>query len=271
MEAFLGSVVAFFRELDGISGWATLVAVAGTLISFLALFTQSVFSANRPKTHQGNPQEELEKLVSGDESVDFSRVDFEDHTRLDELRVLQNRYQKQARRNSLAFNLLVFVQYVVGAVLATSFFPGSQSATLGGQQFTIGGLLGLIVLISTAIQQRYRPDILATQAKNRLTRCGRMIREIENGVFRIKTNSEDAPSLIELRESASRGIDDLEALELSGMESYYVQRLEIVAQTERKTIDAGVKVVTQPDRPQAGTPEDVEAKSKIEDVPNQEK
>lgn len=242
----LGKISEYLGLTGSFASLSILVTIVATLISFFTLFTQSVFSGNRPRTTQGEVQEALTKLVSGDPSAELSYIDFDDHTRLDELKVLQARYQRQASRNSLAFNLLVFVQYVVGAVLATSFFSKADSVANDGSSFTISGLLGLIVLISTAIQQRYRPDILATQAKNRLTRCGRIIREIENGVFKIKSSFDDAPSIIDLRESASRGIDDLEALELSGMESYYVQRLEVVAQAVRKTVDTGTKAAPDP-------------------------
>jgi uncharacterized membrane protein (DUF485 family) len=245
-EYSLSDLWRMFSDVGAVAELGIAVASASTLVAFLTLFGQSVFSANRPRTTQGDVQEALEKLVSGDPSAEIAFIDFEDHTRLDELRTLQLRYQKQARRNSLAFNLLVFVQYVIGAVLATSFIPNSSSQ-VAAQVVTIGGVLGIMVLVSTAIQQRYRPDLLATQAKNRLTRCGRVIREIENGVFKIKTRADDAPSIISLRESASRGIDDLEALELSGMESYYVQRLEVVAQPSSKSAKKNPEVLTPGD------------------------
>lgn len=218
-----------------ITEFGSLVAVLAVIVSFISLFAQSVFGSKRIKTTQGEVQEALEKLLSGDQTVDLSQIDFEDHTRLDELRALQSRYQRQVSRNQLAFNLLIFSQYIVGAVLATAFAQQNVSGNTGS-------ILGLLVLISTAIQQRFRPDLLATQAKNRLTKCGRTIREIEDGVFKIKSRSPDQPSIVSLRDAATQGIDLLEALELSGMETFNTQRLEVAQHSNSTTAKSGVSL-----------------------------
>lgn len=193
------------------------VATLATLVGLLTAAVGNVF-ASRSQKEAAEVQNDVSLLVTEKgEGVDLSEFDFETHARLGELRRLQERFQSQSRRNSLSHNSLVFGQYIVGALLASSFIQ----QTLDGQLI---GLLGVLVLLSSAIQQRFRPDVLAAQARLRAVYASQMIRKIENGVFQVQAKSPKAPNLLKLREQATVGLDSLEAEEVAGLEAYHRAR-----------------------------------------------
>lgn len=196
-----------------------LIAVAITLLAFLMSAMGQVFSTYRIKAKDSKLQDEVAKLLSGHREADLTEIDFEDITRLDDLRIAQIRYQRLARRSALTFNFLIAGQFIVGALLASSFVQATLTP-----KYT--GVLGVLVLLSSAVQQRFRPDVLAAQAKSRLIKCNCIIRAIEDGVFRIRVADVTPNELLTLRNFATKGLDDLDRNELTGQDDYNTKRSE---------------------------------------------
>jgi hypothetical protein len=72
-------------------------------------------------------------------------------TRMNEVTFSVQRYNREATVQRWSNNFLVFGQYVVGVALTSSFLQQSLTPTWIG-------ILGLIVLLTTVIHQRFRPD-----------------------------------------------------------------------------------------------------------------
>ena len=176
---------------------AVIAAILGVLVSFVAKRLYSV-------------------KVGGIE-VSFDRdfkptANLEKDSRLIEARELLRKQEACSTWNARANGSLTFGQYVVGGVLATSFVQ----ETLSNQTI---GLLGVLVLISSLIHQTYRPDLQSRGARERVTRLRRLIRRAEDDLFTISSEIESAPSIQQVREFVSRGLSDVEELELEVIEA----------------------------------------------------
>jgi len=75
------------------------------------------------------------------------------------------------------------------------------------------GMLGLIVLFSQVVQQRFRPDLRAIGAKERATILRKLVRNGEDQLYAHETKREHAPSLYDIRTMISRGLGEVERLE----------------------------------------------------------
>ena len=193
------------------------VAATATVVGAATAVFGSIFSAGHAKSKSNSTKDILLRFLSGDKEVNPSEIDLEGIARLDELKAFQLRYQRQARRNAFSFNLLVFGQFIIGALLASNFVQANYA------KYT--AILGVMVLLSSAIQQRYRPDVLATQAKQRLVKCNRFIRFVEDGILSVRARTTDCHSIFEIRNAATDGLDGLERNELTGFENYYESRM----------------------------------------------
>lgn len=143
-------------------------------------------------------------------STDFQATnDLMRDSRLFDLKREFDRNRMIARLSSSAATLLTFSQFVVGGLLASSFIQESLSPN------TVG-LLGLLVLLSSLINQRYRPDLHATQAKQRMFKARKIIRSVEDDLFAIRNGMDSAKSIFEVREKASTGLSELEDIEIDG-------------------------------------------------------
>jgi hypothetical protein len=129
-------------------------------------------------------------------------------SRLNELRDALARQQMVARLNSWADSSLTFGQYIVGGLLASSFIQESLSNQ-------IIGALGVLVLLSSLIRQRYRPDIKAVGAKRRVVLLRSFIREIEDNLYTLNTAQENAPSIYAIRQKVSERLSKFEENELA--------------------------------------------------------
>lgn len=132
-------------------------------------------------------------------------------TRLNDIRYEFDRHKFISRWNTYSSTLLTIGQFVVGGVLASSFIQESLSPNLIG-------LLGVIVLITSLINQRFRPDLHAAQAKQRMYKARRLMRGIEDDIFAIQNSTEGAPLVIEVRRRASNGLTELEDKEIQAVE-----------------------------------------------------
>ena len=81
--------------------------------------------------------------------------------------------EKIAQRNKLSGGLLTIGQYIVGALLATSFIQEYMSNVMVG-------ILGLVVLFSSTIHQKFRPDLKAAAAKSRALKLRQLVRRSQD-------------------------------------------------------------------------------------------
>lgn len=129
-------------------------------------------------------------------------------SRLGELREALARQKAVARLNGWADSSLTFGQYIVGGLLASSFIQES----LPNQ---VIGALGVLVLLSSLIRQRYRPDIKAVGAKRRAVLLRSFIREVEDNLYTLNTAQDNAPSIYAIRQKVSERLSKFEESELA--------------------------------------------------------
>lgn len=145
----------------------------------------------------------------------FSGVEIQFHptadptedSRLSEARRELERQESIARWNARADGSLVFGQYIIGGVLASSFVQQSLLAH-------VIGILGVLVLLSSLIRQRYRPDLQAQGARHRIFSLRTLIREVEDDLFALRNGQENAPSIYQVRQKVSSGLSKIEETEL---------------------------------------------------------
>ena len=130
-------------------------------------------------------------------------------TRLREARTMEDRQQRIARWSSWADGFLTTGHYVVGGVLATSFaqqqLPGS-----------VAGGLGLVVLVSSIAQQRFRPERTAITAKRIAAQLRRLLRETEDDLS-VAAKPPDEVALREAVQRLSRGLTEIELSEVEAL------------------------------------------------------
>lgn len=180
------------------------VQVVGALIGAIAAIVAAIVSVLAKR---------LFSAKVGALEVSFDRdfkptANLEKDSRLIEARELLQKQESSAKWNNRAAGSLVFGQYIVGGVLATSFVQQSLSTQAVG-------LLGVLVLISSLIHQTYRPDIQTRGARERAMLLRRLIRRTEDGLFAIRSDTEDAPTIHDVREIVSRGLSEIEEMELA--------------------------------------------------------
>lgn len=188
------SILERFLDTLGFDLVLSLTAASlGVAGAFLGILSKSTFD-----------WEERSDTVAFEATEDL-RAD----SRLDDLTKEFDRNRVVARWSSTATTLLTFSQFIVGGVLASSFIQEALSAS-------IVGLLGVLVLLSSLIHQRYRPDLHALQAKHRMYKARKLIRLVEDDLFAITNGMKNAPTIFEVREKASRGLSELEDIEIEG-------------------------------------------------------
>jgi hypothetical protein len=74
--------------------------------------------------------------------------------------------------------------------------------------------LGVLVLLSSLIRQRYRPDIRAVGAKRRAVLIRSFIREVEDNLYAINKGQENAPSVFLIRKTVTERLSRVEESEL---------------------------------------------------------
>ncbi|HEX6376901.1 MAG TPA: hypothetical protein VFZ91_14410 [Allosphingosinicella sp.] len=168
----------------------------GILASTLAALVGALFAAfarRKPET----------KASEGDPSPDQL-------VRLDEVRAALKEQERIASRNRWSNNFLVFSQFVIGAVLATSFAQSQLPPS-------VVGLLGILVLASSIMQRQFRPDVRARDAKRQCYGLRRVLRDTENQLLDMKEGIEGAPSIAHLRREVSARLCMIEEQELENL------------------------------------------------------
>jgi len=120
--------------------------------------------------------------------------------RLQDTKRVYSRQKLDERLSKFISGLLVFGQYVVGGVLATSFIR----ETLNPQ---VTGFLGLTVLAATLVHQRYRPNVNARLAQEKASFLYETILKAEDGLEFIRRGSPNAPTEESIIKMLSKSLD----------------------------------------------------------------
>jgi hypothetical protein len=105
---------------------------------------------------------------------------------------------------------LIFSQFVVGGMLASSFV----AKTLGEGLI---GLLGLIVLAASLISQHFRPDLLHKIAAQKVRRLRALKRKLEDDLYVATRGGITDTRLIEIRLYASNTLEEIETVEYESL------------------------------------------------------
>ena len=175
-----------FLTADWVRWIASILAALFTFVAALAPVVIRHFAPRRP--------------IPSDAPVGTGR---REETRIVEAARELARQEWANRVNRFASGVLTAGQYLVAAALASSFI---QTAL---PPYWVG-VLGLIVLFSQVIQQRYRPDLRAIGAKERVNILRRLIRDAEDQLYASENKRDGAPSLYDIRTMVSHGIAEIE-------------------------------------------------------------
>ena len=181
-----------------------LVGMLGALVSLLSGFAAEVLKRRKKSPGVFFANERTDLISSPAEP----EVDYEFDTRLTEARSRLLQQEGSAKWRRISMHSLTFCNYVIGGALASSFVQSSIS-----KEYV--GLLGVIVLVASLIQQRFRPDVQYRNARERASLLRRLIRKAEDDIYGIKTSLPGAKTVHAIRESLSEGLDKLDALELA--------------------------------------------------------
>jgi hypothetical protein len=175
-----------------LSNTATIATIVGALLTIAAGIASGIGSrqAKQPPV-----------VLTGANEADHLRM------RIDEVQKFLQKQESLARRNQLASSLLVFGQYVIGGALASSFVQESLSRQ-------IVGTLGVLVLLSSLIHQRYRPDIKIRGARDRVLKLRSLIRYAQDEYNSNRIGRTGADSLDKIIRRLSRGLTEIEATEV---------------------------------------------------------
>jgi hypothetical protein len=202
---FLATLIpdALLKWVDSVAGFGALIGALPILFAFAVQFF-SRFAVRRD--HRALAINVAEAIVA-------RRVepDWELDTRLSEARDALRRQEISITWNRRTMNALTFSQYIIGGVLASSFVQTQLTKE------TVG-FLGVLVLVSSLIHQRYRPDIKYRNGKQRAAQLRAAIRKAEDAVFDARTQKKGRDAIPPIRQLVSEGLNQLEAAELNDLD-----------------------------------------------------
>jgi hypothetical protein len=144
-------------------------------------------------------------------TANTSDNDPEEESRLADARHELRRQEMRSRWSRIAAGLLTFAQYIVGGILASSFVQKNLSGD------TVG-FLGVVVLVSSLVHQRYRPDVQFRCGKGRCATLRRLIRSTEDDLFALREHRAGAPTLLDIRKRISDGLTRIEESEIAELD-----------------------------------------------------
>lgn len=188
MGALLSSELLEFI-LAVISGVAT--ALGGAAASGLFEKVRAIFK----KTDERSQISSQVALATPTKRVDIARKQV--YVRIGDAQSARSKLRRTAIGANWSSNLLTIGQYVVGAALTTSFIQKELAPNLIG-------IFGVIVVISSAFKQHYRPEVAAQVASEQMAELDNLIRQSEDGIVVIDTKADptadDPEQLLELLE-----------------------------------------------------------------------
>ena len=156
-------------------------------------------------------------------SSDVVDSDFESdllsEARITEVRAELARQEFRSKWTGFASTSLRTSQYIIGGVLASSFVQESIDANLVGT-------LGVIVLVSSLINQHFRPDVRHRGSRQRVVQLRSLLRHAEDDKYAIDNNIEGACSIYEIRKRVSSGLNQIEEMELIDITSSDVEGVD---------------------------------------------
>jgi len=218
MDSILKALSDFTLNLVNYSGLiAVIVGVLANLLSIGILgWSRKLASAGLSK--MGFVVKDLPVQRDGNNGEPKPQEAERSHAerRLGEAKLEVERQDGIAWRNQLASSLLTFGQYIIGGALASSFIQDSLSKP-------IIGTLGVLVLLSSLIHQRYRPDIKVRGAKERIYKLRSLIRETEDALVAFHAHPANAVPLEVIIRSLTSGLNETIALENRDIDALAVE------------------------------------------------
>ena len=138
-------------------------------------------------------------------------VDDQVRARLEEAKTELSRQGVLIFSNRVMSVTLTIGHYIIGGVLASSFVQESLPRSSVG-------LLGVLVLISSLIQQHFRPDLEVASAKHRAIRLRALIREAQDDVVAAQSAEPGALTMVAICRKISESLSVIEQLELKQIE-----------------------------------------------------
>lgn len=149
---------------------ATVATIIPALLSIIASFVQQRYKTAAEESI--NLFNDAVQNVDDKENI-IKRRQNHLNTRMNEVASAIKRYNSEARIQNFSNGSLVFGQYVVGIALTSSFLQESLTPTWIG-------ILGLIVLLTTVVHQKYRPDLKARVATLKANLLKTTIRKVQD-------------------------------------------------------------------------------------------
>jgi hypothetical protein len=180
---------------------ANVIPFAAALPILIAFLVQVLYK------HSIMRQESL--LLANEARPSVTTPDWEHDTRIAEARRALQRQDAIAAWNERTVNLLTVGQFIIGGALATWIVQPFLSPG-------IVGFLGVLVVASSVIHQRFRPDLRARNAAERTVDLRLLVRKAEDMVFEMKRqNSIEGIPMV--RQMISDGLNSIEKSEFSDL------------------------------------------------------
>lgn len=183
-----------------------LTSIVGIVLGVLSSLFSAFFSNIARRSEDRKQPKRIFAANSADPGVtDIDRIGAD--TRLTDARNELIRQEASAKWNGRSATSLAVSQYVVGGTLATSFIQSTlpESAI---------GFLGLVVLLSSIIYQRFRPDLRMSAARRRVAVMKAVIRRAEDGLYAIRESLPNAPTYQAIRNEVTNALIQVEHSEL---------------------------------------------------------
>lgn len=147
--------------------------------------------------------------------------------RLKELKEYLGCQESIEKRNSLAGGFLTIGQYIVGGILATSFIQETLSSH-------VIGFLGVLVLVSSIIHQRFRPDLKVAGARSRVLRLKKIHRSANDRLDRVRIEHNANSQELDLAENQIASSISTQISEIEEAEQQDLNNFEAIQFSEKK-------------------------------------
>jgi hypothetical protein len=141
-----------------------------------------------------------------------AKRDLKSETRLSEVESMLSNAENQKNLYRYASASLVFAQFVVGGVLASSFIARNLNET-------IVGVLGLLVLASSLVNQHFRPDLLHKVEAQKVYRLRTLKRWTEDQLYEATRGPVNDDQISEIRKKVTTSLEQIEQTELQFLEA----------------------------------------------------
>ncbi|NBV21939.1 MAG: hypothetical protein EBS05_08470 [Proteobacteria bacterium] len=141
-----------------------------------------------------------------------AKRDLKSETRLSEIESLLSEEETRKSLYRYAAAFLIFAQFVVGGLLASSFIAKNLNET-------IVGILGLVVLASSLVSQHFRPDLLHKLTTQKVHRLRTLKRWPEDQLYELSRGELNEDKLLEIRKQITHTLCQIVEAELEFVEA----------------------------------------------------